>query len=353
MTYYAMMTVATAFALLSSRDKRVTATVLFLFLGLFAGTRVAVDNDFDMYWSLFADPAETYAKYGARGLEPSIYALPALAHFVLPTTESAVRATFLIFAFLGVGAKVLGIVRSSTSVWLSVGLYVTYLFLMQEMTTIRAGVASGLFLVSLPHLVKREHWRFLGYMAAALMFHTSSLLFVIGWGLIALRVRVRYFFVALASSLVIALTDLNLLTLLRLDAVFPKIREYVEMQAWAKSADLNLFNFRVLFSLLMLAAFTWLFQRLRHVPGFVELYKIHILSLVVFFALSPTISVFSIRAFEMLSVVQVILYPMVLIPLSRNHRIVAVAGLVAFCALQAYFLVGVSGIFKPYQSWLF
>jgi hypothetical protein len=63
---------------------------------------------------------------------------------------------FLIYAILGVTIKIIAINRLSSLPLLSVYLYICLYFVLHEMTQIRAGVVSALFLLAVYHIAKKE-----------------------------------------------------------------------------------------------------------------------------------------------------------------------------------------------------
>lgn len=348
MAYYGVLIVASLISLFSRR-RRLSLALIIVVLTVFAGTRYRVDNDYDVYEYLFT--------LGARGritelnVDPSVWLIPKFFDWLLPTTASAVKASFVAFAALGVTAKVVGISLYSRHFSLSLILYVTNLFLLQEMTTIRAGVASGIFLLAVGPLLRREHWRFFALMAAAFVFHASSILFILVWVLLFFRLRLKYYFAALAISLGMAVLNVNVLSILNIAGLFDRVSVYVATQAGGPDS-LNLFSFRVLFALAMLLVLGLRYEVLKEVQWFTELYKLHLLTLIMFFSLSPIASVFSLRTFELMSVVQLLLYPMLLVKLDGKARYSAVAAIVGFSIVQAYYWIEVSGIFRDYNSWL-
>ena len=354
MTYYFVIALACTLAGCLLPQRKLAALAAGAVLIIFAGTRMAVDNDYLTYASIFASPELAGTAYGNAGvsLEPSYYFVPKLAAALGGNQTETVRYCFLIFALLGVSAKLLGILQHSRSFFLSLCVYATYLFLVQEMTAIRAGVASGIFLLSFGFYIRREKIMFAAMMIPAFLFHSSSILFVLAWLLHIFRIRTRVYLAGLAVAFVIAVLRVNIVSAFRLDEYFPRVAVYLQMESWSTPTTVNIFNLRVIFSLIAVAVFGFYYRKFSEIRGFVELYRIHILSLIVFFSLSPSASVFSLRSYELLSVVQVLLYPMAVIPLRVREKLLGHATILFICAVQMWYLVSVAGIFKPYSSWL-
>ncbi|WP_229731764.1 hypothetical protein, partial [Chishuiella changwenlii] len=83
------------------------------------------------------------------------------------------------------------------------------------------------------------------------------------------------------------------------------------------------------------------------------LFKIHIISIAIFYALSPTNIVFSLRSFELLSIIQIFLAPMLIYLFDLKSRWIGYAIVLGFSVIQLYYIISIQDIFKPYKSWFF
>jgi EpsG family len=350
MGYYLVLPAVAVLSLFArGRAGRYVVIAIIAILTVFAGTRFRVDNDYDIYAYLFGIAAQG----GLVGLqvEPSVWAIPRFLGLFFDSTSSVIQASFVVFAALGVSTKVVGMKLYSQAFPISIFLYLSYLYLVQEMTAIRSGVAAGIFLLAIGPLLRREHVKYFAMVAVAFLFHTSSVLFVIAWVPLMLRVRLAGYLVALAASVGIAVLRIDLPAALQLGQLFERVEAYLA-DGSSYATSVNLFSFRILFSLGMLVALGIRYEKLKEVRWFPELYRLHIMSLIVFFALSPTVSVFALRGFELLSVVQLLLYPMLLHGLKPAAKYFACLMLIGFSIIQLNYLVDISGIFKEYASWV-
>lgn len=359
MIYYILfiiVAVLALFGLSSNRKVKIfISTIIVVILSLFAGTRSFIDNDYGMYWNIFKVTPDKFSDFRNLSipLEWSMFFIPNFFRTLFIDNELVVYSCFLTFAFLGVTGKVIAIRKYSVNFFLSIIIYLSYLFFMQEMTTIRAGVASGIFLLLIPHIVKGEHKSFLLKLPFAFFFHSTSLLFFLSWILIRLKIKIKYYYYALAVSLLIALLKIDILTMLFLDRVFPRVKIYMESLSWNnEEGKINLFNFKIVFALIFFAFFAYHYKKLSHYKWFDVLFKIHIISLILFFALSAKAMVFSLRSFEMLSVVQILLLPMATMVFAPKFKLFAWAGVILVALIQLFYMIDVAGIFEPYKSWL-
>lgn len=85
-----------------------------------------------------------------------------------------VRGTFVIFAILGVSLKLYAIKKISPFPVLSVLVYICFYFILHEMTQIRAGVATAIFLIAIPDIVNKNARGFFLKTALATSFYYLS-----------------------------------------------------------------------------------------------------------------------------------------------------------------------------------
>ncbi len=87
-----------------------------------------------------------------------------------------VRLLFIVYAVLGVGLKMKAFRRLMPNEWfVPVLIYISYYFVLQEMTQIRAGVAAGFFLLSIRPLSEGRKGHAALWMLLALLFHYSAI----------------------------------------------------------------------------------------------------------------------------------------------------------------------------------
>ncbi|WP_027377826.1 EpsG family protein [Kaistella palustris] len=355
MIYYFVILSVCFIAALFYKQKLAATVIATIILAVFAGTRLNIDNDYWMYKDLFGTRFRSIKEfYNLKiNVEYCIFFMDKIARLIFYSKTDVINFSFLVFACLGVSTKMIAIHRYSVNYILSIFLYVSYLFLMQEMTTIRAGIAAGIFLLSLPYLIDKNYFKFFLIILTSFFFHNSSVLFVLVSIMIMLNLKIKYYYYALGASFLIIITNQNLLQILFLDRIFPRVAVYLEIMQWSKEDALNIFNFKILISILFFLIFAFNYKKLKDDRWFEVLFRINIMALVIFFALSNTAMVFSARSFDLLSVVQILLFPMILRLFKDNYKVFAWILIISCSLLQLYYLVDVSEIYKPYRSWLF
>lgn len=88
------------------------------------------------------------------------------------------QSFFFAFALIGVSINLFAIRRISLYPIFSLFVYIALFFVLHEMTQIRAGVASAIFLLSIQNLVNRERKQYFIKCFIAFMFHFSSLVMI-------------------------------------------------------------------------------------------------------------------------------------------------------------------------------
>lgn len=322
---------------------------------IFSGTRTSgVSSDYENYQTIFdLALSENYTNFFLlTGTELGAFVLPNIAHLFFALNEDTICFTFVIFAFIGVITKLL-VIRKSEYFFLAFMLYVSNLYWGQEMITIRAGVASGIFLLSIQDLVNKNNLRYFIKIVIALFFHTSSVLFIVCWLIVRVKVTLKGLLIGLFISFIIAILKINILSLFLLDRVFPKVQIYLESQDLSNGDQVNVFNFMTIFAMIITCFFLYSIEKYKDIEQFIILFKIHILSLILFFALSPVNMVFSLRSFELLSVIQLLLYPMIVKVFSQKTKIIGFSVIIIFSFIQFYYFIFYSKLFNDYSSWLF
>ncbi len=335
----------------SNKTRNFIILILIIILALFAGTRgEKVDVDYNIYANLFYEGITNFSNFQlfAAG-EPCIYLIPGIINLF---TENYLAISILVFAVLGVSIKLLAL-KKHNFFFLGILLYVSNLYLIQEMTTIRAGVASSIFLLSIKDILEEKDKKVVYKFILALCFHYSSIIFILIWLILRKKFILKYYFIGIILSIIIAITKINLLTLFMLDKVFPKVEIYLRALEIESAGELNVFNFRILIAISMAIILLIYSHKIRETKLFDILIRIHLLSIIIFFIFSQTNMVFSLRLFEMISVIQIILYPMIVYIFNKKINFIGSCIVILISIVQFYYLIEVSEIFNEYDSWLF
>lgn len=136
---------------------------------LIAGLReIGLDPDSENYEYSF----HHYYQSTEMGMvEPSFTLISA----ILNVFTDNVHLLFLVYAFLGVTIKLYAFKKNLQCIFVPMMLYISFYFVLHEMTQIRAGVVSALFLLAVYHIAKKEKRKALLLIIVGSFFHYSSL----------------------------------------------------------------------------------------------------------------------------------------------------------------------------------
>ena len=160
-------------ALIESHFKDSQKNKLMLFflvpLVLTAGLReVGLDPDSENYEMVYRN------YYSVTATENTEFTYLLLSAFFNLFTND-VHILFILYAIMGVGLKLLAIRKTTEFTFLSLAIYICFYFCVNEMTQIRTGVLSGMFLLSLTLIAEgKRKWALLLILAGS-CFHVSGL----------------------------------------------------------------------------------------------------------------------------------------------------------------------------------
>lgn len=263
-------------------------------------------NDADTYEYLFEHYDDPIL---AKGVEFSFLWLSSLLY---PTFHS-VRSIFLLYAFLSIPAKLYAIKKLSPIIFLPLLIYISNIYILHDLTQIRAAVASGFFLISIYYLSLGKKIYAFGFILVSFFFHYSSLsllpLLLLSnkkmnnkqksiWGSIILLGYIVYFL------------HINLLVSIPIPYISDKISVYQELteKGIAGNDQINVFNMVFLVNILVFYYNLFFYDTICHYfkPATLIL-KIQALSLFFFpaFAIVPAIGF---RLSELYGIVNIFAY---------------------------------------------
>lgn len=149
---------------LSSKQYIIFTIILILIVGL---RGVGVDNDYSTYESSI---------YNNLSIgEPTFL----LITFIIRTLGLPNYTLFLVYAAIGISLKMRIIYKYSYLPIISFIIYLSNIIMLQDINQIRAGVATALFLTSIPYLAQNKKKIFACIILLATLFHFSSLLLLV------------------------------------------------------------------------------------------------------------------------------------------------------------------------------
>lgn len=287
------------------------ATILTLYV---AFRPAGIDNDYNSYLGYFKNPN------GVAVLltEPTFKMINGFARYCgIPLL------LFVIYAFLAVPLKICAIKRMSPYWYLSIVIWVTHLFVIQEMTQIRAAVSTGIFLFSLPVLAEGKKLKFTLYVVLAILFHYSALvllpLILIGNKKLSrfARLVLILFPLVMYSS---PMATMDMLKMIPIPFIQQKLQMYEELMIYEGGVwgDINVYNVMALFRLFAYYVLIWKYDYLSDkYPYMPMLLKVFCYSICMYVGLSflPPIAM---RIGEYISIIDCVMFPLLAAPI-RPH----------------------------------
>jgi|GEM_PF-1049068 len=231
-------------------DRGYPLWVLTALLVLLAGFRdISVSRDYTSYQYIFNSvsylKATTY--YGNSlafllAFEPGFLLIITFFKSLFPVNYGF--AIMLFYALASIPLKTITIRKLSINPYLSLLFFYSYFFLIQEMTQIRIGLASGIVLISLTGLLEGKKFFFISMVLLATCFHYSSIFYLAILFFNNERFYKPLYTGVILLSVVLGVIKLPVLSVLGnvdLSDVSTKLNNYAEMSQYGL-VKINVFN---------------------------------------------------------------------------------------------------------------
>jgi len=298
------------FSLRINKKTLVLFTVALLLIFIAGFRPIGLDRASPNYVSLLNIP---FSQANFLDKEPAFWMLVEINRVLFSSNE---RTFFLIFAIIGVSLKILAINRLSSMPFLSLWAYICLYFILHEMTQIRAGVASGIFLLAIQDIVNRNLKKFIIKVLFASLFHYSAIVMLPLYFLNLRKISIIYFFLPVIG-LFLAYFGLSKILLLNFTDFLPeflsyKLRIYLSLLELGEHKEIHIFNFFYSSLLILLYFIFSLYYYAKNKIKFnnYDIFYIKVLSLLLFtFYFFSPVPVLAFRISEFLGVVLIILIP--------------------------------------------
>lgn len=273
-----------------------------IFLIVFAGCRgVGTDNDMVAYMGIFDKP-QTLAYFWQSHDEFIATALPVLLKYF---GFYSYLNIFFIFAIISIAPKLYAINKYSAFPLVSLFIYYCHLFLLQDMTQVRAASAIGVLFLSISDIADRNLFKFLLKVGIACIFHYSSLLFLMFYFFNDKNINARVYVFLLFATLLLALSKINVIGMIPgLSAISSKMATYAEDQTFT----VNPLSVQSLINLSIILYQMKYIDVIKHRKYTIILLKLYALSLILFWGCS-TIAVLAFRISELISISAIFCIP--------------------------------------------
>ncbi len=236
---------------LNERSQKLLYITLCVLLALFIIVRdFTINIDYDVYkmlyrrspsWDLLVNNLDKY-----RDTIKTEFSYSALCSYLKSTgleRKTQFGILFGLYALLGVWAKTRGTYLLSDLKFQALFLYFCNLYLLQEMTQMRAGVAIGFILISIYYIQQGKWWQGIALILVASFFHTSALIALVLLLFKSLHADARVWIATFIVCIVIHLQVdiLKLIDFIPFEYYQFKLKAYIDLQA-EENFEINYFN---------------------------------------------------------------------------------------------------------------
>lgn len=316
-----------------------TAIFITLVLIIFAGFReIGFDPDSPTYASIIQNiEFSNYIYFNFANMEPSFYFITYISHWLF---NDVVRGTLLIYAILGVTLKIAGIYRLSHIPVLSIVFYLCYYYPLHELTQIRVGVASAIFLIAIPDIASHNCRAYFIKTLLAILFHYQAVIMIPLYLILNAKLGKWFYFIIPIIGLFFYLINQSILNFILANIavlnLFPSFLSYkiifhIDLLQKGLFDYINVFN---LYYLSTLGLYYFCLININRFKFNVDTTLIQILGVSLFaFPFFSFLPVFAFRIFEFLSIVIMILLASIAFIFKQKYIIIIFALIYSLIAL--------------------
>lgn len=320
---------------------------------LFAGLRAAgVDRDYKNYQYYFSvipeiqylvlDP-KTY--FAAVSIEPSFMLFASITKLF---TYNGLPFLIFVYASISISLKIESILKISDRPILTTLLYFSTIFMLQDMTQIRVGIALGFAFLSIVASNERKLIKYIIFILIGIFFHYSVIFFAPFYLFSSKKINKPLYLSFIIIPIILYFTKFNPLEILQsfdFGLFSNKLDAYVKMQKWLKE-EMNMFNFNIIIQIALAFIFIYYADKSENQYTII-LTKIFCIGIGVFyfFSFSPVIAF---RSSELLTSVQIFLLPTIIS--SFRHKALGETLIIAFSLLHFINQIIINNIFNPYHT---
>jgi hypothetical protein len=262
-----------------------------------------VDNDYQSYKELFSQ----------KGFDIRVEPTFLLIKYVVSTLlGNRFIYLIIIYAFLAVTIKFYGIIKISEFWFFSILIYLSNVFIIQDMTQIRAAVCSSILLLSIIPLKNKNNLGFFLLATLACLFHFSGLIIFLFWFLDTEKLNRKFWVLVIPFCYIAFLFHLNasmVSKLIPIPTVQAKLNVYFLLQESSKAIKVNVFSILILIRVVLVYLFMYKLDFLYSKnPYAIVALKIYLLSIGVII-IAADVSALAFRLNELLSISEIITIP--------------------------------------------
>ncbi len=327
----------------------VVSGVLLIALAALRGN--GVDRDYNAYvvWIESVQPVTYYFSHPAELFQKDP-AFVAIASLVNTFFKGGTILVFAIMAALGVSLKLAAVKRISPYILICVIAYYSNYYLVQEMTQIRAGVASGFILMSISEIYRRNPVMYSVYMLCAAAFHYSALVFVPLYFINPHTLNVKLYGIIIIISFLICAFKIDIIPVFNIFGDNPLTERFIYYKSIFQNGFATRFKPLNMFLMARLGFCAFLLSKWQHLKTMDRysalIIKIYLISIVVYL-IFPTQPVFAVRFRDLIGVVEIFILTYVMYLINEKYALTGIA-VVSFFMLSV--LLFRHHLINPYFS---
>jgi hypothetical protein len=305
--------------------------IIFLILFFISGFKIfGPGNDYDSYYSMVV-----FKDYVLEYKEIFLGLIIFLNDILF---NSNITTFFLIFAIIGLSLKFIAFYKLSQYPYLTILIYFLSYYWLHEYIQIRAGVATGLFLLATKDLSDGKKWNYLIKSFFAILFHWSSIILIPLYFIRKINLKFIIILPLVGILLYFLKFDIEGLIIYYLSLLGIDLT-YYNLYAGYKD-QINVFNFIAISYILIYIIITSLIMVNNKIFTKYEiiLYKLFSFGIFIFYVMSKLNSpVVAFRLQEYFNVVLLILLPSIINKFKQKYIVASI--IVAYFCLYFYFLM--------------
>jgi hypothetical protein len=251
--------------------------------------------------------------------EPTFFAIIYISKVIF---NEYILGVFIIYALLGVGLKLYAIRTLSYLPVLSLCIYIYIYFILHELTEIRVGVASAIFLLALPDIVNKNFRLYLIKTIIAALFHYSAIIMIFAY-FINVRNKQQIFYLLLPmAGIIFYLADFGRYFLSSSISILPyfmsyKIKLYLDLLQQGVLTEINVFN---LYYSSLLVIYYFFVVNINMLKRQLDLLEIKVMGWAIFsFYMFASVPVFAFRISEFFLIVVILILPFFVLVIKQKR----------------------------------
>lgn len=183
---------------------------IIVIMWLTAGLAYAISPDWIPYWNAFEGASSTSfidLPYLAERIDMELGYL--MLNKVISSFGFGYASFLLIFVAISLYLKSSTIYKYSGYVFLSLLLYITPSYFVEEHVHLRQGIATATTIYSIRFIIDRKLYKFLLCIAIAFLFHKSSIIFILAYWIVKINLKPLSIFIYILTAIIINIVGLS------------------------------------------------------------------------------------------------------------------------------------------------